>query len=153
MRDKSIIKHFTTVQNLLKSPFLLWVLHTAALCYVPSMAGFQCLSEAVPLTPVRQHGSLAPAQCCELKLWLWRHVGGHSYALSTFCPCSSSTSLLSYSCTLHSDLWPSSVRHRGKGLKAQVGRDGCEKPNRLAGRSDNFYRQQTGCSVSDETKW
>lgn len=42
------------------------------------------LSEAVLLTPHRQHGGLAQARRCELKLWPWRHVGGRSSAVSTF---------------------------------------------------------------------
>lgn len=73
----------------------------------------ECLTEAVLLTPQWQHGSLAQTQCCELKLWPWRHVGGRSYVVSTFYPSSSSSP---YSCTSHTDLWPSSMRPRGRGL-------------------------------------
>lgn len=78
----------------------------------------ECLSEAVLLTPQRQHGSLAQKQCCELQLWPWRHVGGRSYVVSTFHPSSSSSP---YSCTSHTDLWPSSMGPNGWGGGAQPG--------------------------------
>lgn len=83
-----------------------------------STVSCECLSDAVLLTPQRQHGSLARIQCRELKLWPWRHVGGRSYVVSTFFSPSSSISSSSvspYSCTSHTDLWPSSMRPPGGG--------------------------------------
>lgn len=103
----------------------------------------ECLSEAVLLTPQRQHGSLAQTQCCELKLWLWRHVGGRSYAVSSFfLPL---LFLFVFALQLHSTGWPLGVgreNHQVEGGQAQKAKRGVGA-RFLCGGCDGWWGQRT----------